>query len=162
LDSKVGLISGDPDRLQQVIWNLISNAVKFTPKGGRVQVRLQRINSHVEVAVSDTGQGISPEFLPYVFDRFRQADSAITRMHGGLGLGLAIVRHLVELHGGIVEARSPGEGQGATFTVMLPVMITHDSGRLGLNGQEAEATRAWQQAGFDCPPSLEGLRILVL
>ena len=161
LDSNVGLISGDPDRLQQVIWNLISNAVKFTPKGGRVQVRLQRINSHVELSVSDTGQGISADFLPYVFDRFRQADSAITRMHGGLGLGLAIVRHLIELHGGTVEARSPGEGQGATFSVNLPIMVTHHSGRFTLNG-EAVATRDWQQAGFECPPSIKGLRVLVL
>jgi PAS domain S-box-containing protein len=162
LDSNVGLISGDPDRLQQVIWNLISNAVKFTPKGGRVQVRLQRINSHVEVTVSDTGQGISSDFLPYVFDRFRQADSAITRMHGGLGLGLAIVRHLVELHGGMVEATSPGEGQGATFTVKLPIMISHDSGRFLSNAQEADRARIWQQAGFECPPSLAGLRVLIL
>jgi Signal transduction histidine kinase len=162
LDSNVGMISGDPDRLQQVVWNLISNAVKFTPKGGRVQVRLQRINSHVDLAVSDTGQGVSAEFLPYVFDRFRQADSAITRMHGGLGLGLAIVRHLIELHGGTVEAQSPGEGQGATFTVRLPIMITHDSGRFTLNGQGADANKSWQQAGFDCPPSLAGLRVLIL
>jgi PAS domain S-box-containing protein len=162
LDSNVGLISGDPDRLQQVFWNLISNAVKFTPKGGRVQVRLQRIESHVELAVSDTGQGITPEFLPYVFDRFRQADSAITRMHGGLGLGLAIVRHLIELHGGMVEARSPGEGQGATFTVKLPIMISHDSGRFSTSAQEANATSAWHRAGFDCPPSLVGLRVLIL
>jgi PAS domain S-box-containing protein len=162
LDSRVGLISGDPDRLQQVVWNLISNAVKFTPKGGRIQIRLQRINSHVEVTVSDTGQGISPEFLPYVFDRFRQADSAITRMHGGLGLGLAIVRHLIELHGGTVEASSPGVEQGSTFTVRLPIMISHDSGRFAANSQERPVARDWEQAGFDCPASLKGLRILVL
>ena len=162
LDSDVGLISGDPDRLQQVFWNLISNAVKFTPKHGRVQIRLQRVNSHVEVAVSDTGQGISKDFLPYVFDRFRQADSAITRLHGGLGLGLAIVRHLIELHGGLTEARSPGEGQGATFTVRLPIMISHDSGRFSLNAQETDTTSSLHQAGFDCPPSLVGLRVLIL
>ena len=138
LDTNTGLVSGDPDRLQQVVWNLLSNAVKFTEKGGRVQVRLERINSHVEVTVSDTGKGISPEFLPYVFDRFRQADSSITRLHGGLGLGLAIVRHLMELHGGSVQAQSLGEGQGATFSLQLPVIIAHGSGRLALNAEEAK------------------------
>lgn len=123
LDPAAGPISGDPDRLQQVFWNLLSNAVKFTPKGGRIQIRLERINSHVEVTVSDTGQGINPEFLPYVFERLQQADSTTTRTHGGLGLGLAIVRHLVELHGGSVHATSLGEGKGATFVVHLPVTI---------------------------------------
>ena len=122
IDPRVGPISGDPDRLQQVVWNLVSNAVKFTPKGGRVQVRLERVNSHVEVVVSDTGIGIKPDFLPLVFERFRQAESGPTRKTGGLGLGLAIVRHLVEMHGGSVHAASPGEGQGATFTVRFPVM----------------------------------------
>ncbi len=125
VDPNVGPVSGDPDRLQQVIWNLLSNAVKFTPKGGRIQVRLARVNSHVEIAVSDTGAGISAEFLPYVFDRFRQAEGGTTRRTGGLGLGLAIVRHIVEMHGGSVEATSAGEGQGATFRVCLPVMIVH-------------------------------------
>ena len=100
LDPKAGPISGDPDRLQQVVWNLLSNAVKFTSRGGRVQIRLERVNSHVEIIVSDTGIGISAEFLPHVFDRFRQADSTSTRLHGGLGLGLAIVRHL-GMHGGM-------------------------------------------------------------
>ncbi len=123
LDPASGPISGDPDRLQQVFWNLLSNAVKFTPKEGRVQIRLERINSHIEVIVSDTGQGIRPDFLPYVFDRLQQADSSTTRIHGGLGLGLAIARHLVELHGGSVQADSAGEGQGATFTVILPIAI---------------------------------------
>lgn len=123
LDPAAGPVSGDPDRLQQVFWNLLSNAVKFTSKGGRVQVRLERINSHVEITVSDTGQGISSEFLPYVFERLQQADSSTTRAHGGLGLGLAIVRHLVELHGGSVHATSAGEGKGATFMVNLPVTI---------------------------------------
>lgn len=123
LDPAVGPVAGDPDRLQQVVWNLLSNAVKFTPKGGRIQVRLERVNSHVELTVSDTGVGIRPDFLPYVFDRFRQSDSSSTRKAGGLGLGLAIVRHLVEMHGGSVEAASAGEGQGATFSVHLPVMI---------------------------------------
>src|SRR4028119_1997881 len=113
-------VMGDPARLQQVVWNLLTNAVKFTPRGGRVQIRLERVNSQIEIAVSDTGAGIDPEFLPHVFERFRQADQRTTRQHGGLGLGLAIVRHLVELHGGAVRADSGGEGAGSTFTVTLP------------------------------------------
>ncbi|HVD92745.1 MAG TPA: PAS domain S-box protein [Vicinamibacterales bacterium] len=125
VDPGVGPVSGDPGRLQQVVWNLLSNAVKFTPKKGRVQVRLERVNSHVEVIVSDTGIGIRPDFLPYVFERFRQADAGPTRKSGGLGLGLAIVRHIVEMHGGTVEAFSEGEGKGATFHVRLPLMILH-------------------------------------
>lgn len=130
LDPNAGPVSGDPQRLQQVVWNLLSNAVKFTPRGGRVQVRLERVTSHVEITVSDTGQGISPEFMPHLFERFRQADSSYTRKHGGLGLGLAIVRHLAELHGGTVLAQSAGEGQGAVFTVQLPILIAQDAGRL--------------------------------
>jgi PAS domain S-box-containing protein len=114
-------IPGDPVRLQQVVWNLLSNAIKFTPRGGRVQIRSERVNSHLEIVVSDTGQGISPDFLPHVFDRFRQADQKTSRQHGGMGLGLAIVRHLVEMHGGTVSANSEGEGKGATFTVSLPI-----------------------------------------
>jgi PAS domain S-box-containing protein len=125
IDPRVGPVSGDPGRLQQVVWNLVSNAVKFTPRNGRVQVRLERVNSHLEIVVSDTGIGIQPEFLPHVFERFRQADAATTRKTGGLGLGLAIVRHIVEMHGGTVEASSGGEGQGATFRVGLPMMIVH-------------------------------------
>lgn len=125
VDPRVGHVSGDPGRLLQVVWNLVSNAVKFTPKNGRVQVRLERVNSHVEIVVSDTGMGISPDFLPYVFDRFRQAEAGTTRKTGGLGLGLAIVRHIVEMHGGTVEASSAGEGKGATFRVRLPLMIVH-------------------------------------
>jgi len=121
LDPSAGSVWGDPDRLHQVMWNLLSNAVKFTPTGGRVEVRLERINSQVQIRVTDTGKGISPEFLPYVFDRFRQGDGSITKSYGGLGLGLTIVRDLVELHGGTVWADSPGEGQGATFTVELPL-----------------------------------------
>jgi PAS domain S-box-containing protein len=128
VDPSVGPVSGDPGRLQQVAWNLLSNAVKFTPKGGRVQVRVERVNSHVEVAVSDTGVGINPEFLPYVFERFRQADGSLSRKAGGLGLGLSIVRHIVEMHGGAVDAASDGEGLGSTFRVRLPVMIVHTSG----------------------------------
>src|SRR6185369_7207826 len=105
--------------------NLLSNAIKFTPRGGRVQVRVERINSHIEITVSDTGQGISSDFLPYVFERFRQEETGTTKRHGGLGLGLAIVRHITELHGGNVMADSPGEGQGATFSVRLPLMVVH-------------------------------------
>jgi PAS domain S-box-containing protein len=122
IDRNTELILGDSERLQQIIWNLLSNAIKFTPQGGRVQVDLQRINSHVEITVSDTGIGIKPEFMPYIFDRFRQADSSSTRSHGGLGLGLSIVRHLVELHGGTIYVESAGEGKGAKFTLMLPLL----------------------------------------
>jgi CheY-like chemotaxis protein len=121
IDTGAVSVAGDQVRLQQVVWNLLSNAVKFTPRGGKVQVQLQRVNSHVEIIVSDTGEGISPEFLPHVFDRFRQADQAVTRQYGGMGLGLSIVRHLVEMHGGSVKAESAGKSQGATFTVQLPV-----------------------------------------
>jgi len=125
IDPLVGPISGDPDRLRQIVWNLLSNAVKFTPKEGKVQLRLERINSSVEIVVSDTGMGISTDFLPHIFERFRQADSGTARAHGGLGLGLAIVRTLTELHGGSVSASSSGPGTGATFRVRLPVMIVH-------------------------------------
>ena len=114
-------VAGDPTRLQQVVWNLLSNAIKFTPKGGHVDVHLARIDSHLQLEVIDDGQGIPAHFLPYVFDRFRQADGTTTRAHSGLGLGLAIVRHLVELHGGIVRAHSDGEGRGSVFVVRLPV-----------------------------------------
>lgn len=119
-------VMGDSNRLQQVIWNLLSNAVKFTPQGGQVDIRLEHFGSQAQIVVSDTGKGIPPEFLPYVFDHFRQADAATTRKFGGLGLGLAIVHHLVELHGGTVQAESPGEDQGATFTVRLPLMLTQN------------------------------------
>src|SRR5882672_8330415 len=112
LDPRAAPISGDPDRLQQIVWNLVSNAVKFTPKHGVVQVRLERVNSHVEIVVSDTGTGITPEFLPHIFERFRQADSGTTREHAGIGLGLAIARHLVELHGGTIHAASDGRDKG--------------------------------------------------
>ena len=115
------VVTGDTDRLQQVFWNLLSNAVKFTPRGGRIKVKISRTDSQLEIAVSDTGAGISPEFLPYIFDRFTQADTTATRAHAGLGLGLAIVRHIVELHGGTVNAESEGVGKGAAFRVTLPV-----------------------------------------
>jgi PAS domain S-box-containing protein len=133
LDRSLEPILGDANRLQQVVWNLLSNSVKFTPNGGRVEVRLEastqaepHSSSYVKISVSDTGKGIAPDFLPYVFDRFRQADSTTTRSQGGLGLGLAIVRHLVELHGGTVYATSPGEGQGATFSVQLPLPVSSE------------------------------------
>lgn len=125
-DSAPLVVSGDANRLQQVIWNLISNAVKFTEKGGCVSLGLRQVNSSVEIKVADTGQGISPEFLPFVFDRFRQADSTSTRQHGGLGLGLAIARHLVEIHGGTIRAESPGNDSGATFTLKLPLVDSGD------------------------------------
>jgi PAS domain S-box-containing protein len=127
LDPRAGPVSGDPERLQQVLWNLLTNAVKFTPKGGRIQVRMARVNSSVEITVSDTGQGIAAEFLPYVFERFRQADNTTTRQHSGLGLGLAITKHIVELHGGTIRAASPGEGLGASFILSLPIMIVHNA-----------------------------------
>jgi PAS domain S-box-containing protein len=159
MDTGVATVSGDPVRLQQVVWNLLSNAIKFTPRGGRVQVRLERVNSHVEISVSDNGAGIAPEFLPYVFDRFRQADQRTTRQHGGLGLGLAIVRHLVELHGGTVRAESPGEGQGSTFMVLLPVAPVYRS----INKEERVHSAARDTLpSYGCPDRLDGLRVLAV
>ena len=158
LDPSAGPIAGDPDRMQQIFWNLLSNAVKFTPKGGRIQVRLQRINSHVEVVVSDTGRGIDPKLLPFVFERFRQGDSSTTREHGGLGLGLSIVRHLVELHGGVVNAYSDGAGKGAEFIVQLPTLV---SARTSQPGEE----RVHPSAGGNLSgavPALAGVRVLVV
>ena len=121
LPTEIGQITGDPARLQQIVWNLLSNAIKFTPQGGRVEARLERVDPHIRITVSDTGKGISPDFLPYVFDRFHQSDTSSVRRHGGLGLGLALAKYLVELHGGTIEADSSGEGQGAIFKVTLPV-----------------------------------------
>ena len=123
LDNPLIQVTGDPDRIQQIVWNLLSNAIKFTPRGGTVTVSVERVESHAELTVSDTGQGISQEFLPHVFERFRQGDSTTTRPIGGLGLGLAIVRYLAELHGGTVVASSAGEGMGATFTLSLPALV---------------------------------------
>jgi signal transduction histidine kinase/CheY-like chemotaxis protein len=159
LDSEAGHVSGDADRLQQVIWNLLSNAVKFTPRGGKVLVRLERVNSHCELTVADTGEGISPKFLPFVFDRFSQADSSSTRSHAGLGLGLGIVRHLVELHGGTVQAFSPGEGQGATFAVRLPLLVAHRRAEEEVARRiELPAVRTLDQSFGD----LSGLSVLVV
>ncbi|MEP6636334.1 MAG: ATP-binding protein [Acidobacteriota bacterium] len=125
LGSRIGLVSGDVDRIQQIIWNLLTNAIKFTPEGGHVQVRLEQTDSHVEITIKDTGLGIDPEILPHIFDRFRQSDSSSTRRHGGLGLGLSIVRELVELHGGTVTAESPGLGEGTTLKVILALISEH-------------------------------------
>jgi signal transduction histidine kinase len=167
LDPWAGIVSGDADRLQQVLWNLLSNAIKFTPKDGSVQIRLERVNSHVEITVSDTGQGIAPEFLPFVFDRFRQADSTLTRAHGGLGLGLAIVRHLVEMHGGTVDAASEGENRGASFTVTLPLRsIQHQEQEppepQPPEPQHLEESVITADVTFNCPPDLRGVRVLVV
>ena len=158
LDSEAGLLLGDANRLQQVVWNLLSNALKFTPKDGRVEIRLERVNSHAEITVSDTGLGISSEFLPFVFDRFRQHDSTTTRSYGGLGLGLAIVRQLVELHGGTVTVVSPGIGQGTTFTVTLPAMIIP----LAPSDPEPLNSIVETKPRVEASPSLEGLQILVV
>jgi signal transduction histidine kinase/CheY-like chemotaxis protein len=125
VDSLAGPITGDPSRLQQVMWNLLTNAIKFTPKEGRVQVVVERVDSHVELSVSDTGKGIAPEFLPHVFERFSQADNSSTRSYGGLGLGLAIVKSLSELHGGSVRVKSGGPGTGTTFIISLPISVVH-------------------------------------
>jgi len=157
LDPTTGTISGDPDRLQQILWNLLSNAMKFTQSGGRVHVRMQRVDNQVEIVVSDTGKGIDAKLLPFVFDRFRQGDSSTTREHGGLGLGLAIVRHLVELHGGLVSAHSEGAGRGAEFTIQFPILarpqepvvepLIHRNGGGNVSGGV---------------PSLAGLRIMLV
>lgn len=158
LDSEVGAISGDANRLQQVVWNLISNAVKFTPKGGRIQIRLEKINSHIEIIVSDTGEGIKPEFLPYIFDRFRQADQTTTRQQGGLGLGLSIVRQLVEMHGGTVHAESAGDSKGSSFTVKLPGLIA-----ISRNEQEQEASiYTKRKTQIHNASGLTGVKLLVV
>jgi PAS domain S-box-containing protein len=155
LDLPPGLprVLGDPDRLQQVVWNLVSNAVKFTPQHGRIEVRLAKADSHISLQVRDSGKGITPDFLPFVFDRFRQADSTSTRSHGGLGLGLAIVRHLVELHGGTVAAESGGEGNGAVFTVNLPLMAPAEAAGAPPRAADAESAEEVR---------LDGVRVLVL
>jgi len=159
IDPQIDPISGDPDRLQQIIWNLLSNAIKFTPEGGRVEVRLERSDSQVEIAISDTGQGIDPELLLHVFDRFRQFDSSSRRRHGGLGLGLSIVRQLVELHGGTVTAESPGVGAGTTVKVMLPVTsVQHD-----LNNMEKTPLPIIEGNNpTESEPALNGVRIVVV
>jgi signal transduction histidine kinase/ActR/RegA family two-component response regulator len=151
LDPEAGQITGDPDRLQQVVWNLLSNAIKFTPAGGRVHVELRRGPSDVRIVVWDTGEGIGPDLLPYVFNRFKQGDSSASRRIGGLGLGLALVKHLVELHGGTVKVESPGEGMGATFTVSLPIRAV-----LAKEGKVATSKHSTTERRLD------GLRALVV
>jgi PAS domain S-box-containing protein len=157
-DAPGRVVFGDSERLQQVVWNLLSNAVKFTPAGGLVEVKLQRVNSHVEISIADSGIGIREDFLPYVFERFRQADGSTTRVFGGLGLGLAIVRHLVELHGGSASADSPGEDRGSTFTVRLPLMVSLDH---PIDLRQRVAIPAIV-ARTDLSTSLSGLRVLVV
>jgi PAS domain S-box-containing protein len=157
LDSSIGPVRGDPNRLQQVFWNLLSNAVKFTPKGGRIQVVLERVNSHVEICIEDSGIGISSEFLPYVFDRFRQGDPSTSRRYGGLGLGLSIVKSLVELHGGSVRVKSRGENLGSTFIVALPIFH--------VRGDQSETRPAARSTESSEPmelPHLEGVRVLIV
>jgi PAS domain S-box-containing protein len=157
IDPRGGPITGDPNRLQQVLWNLLSNSVKFTPRGGRIQVSLRRVNSHTEVTVADSGQGISTDFLPHLFTRFSQAETSEARRHGGLGLGLALVKSLVELHGGTVKASSLGVNQGATFTVSLPLTVLHPE------RDDAPLTPApSSSSGSIACPDLDGFRVLVV
>jgi PAS domain S-box-containing protein len=156
VDAQPSMVPGDANRLQQVIWNLLSNAIKFTPTGGAVRISVSHSDSYTEIKVSDNGQGISPSFLPFVFDRFRQADSTTTRRHGGLGLGLAIVRHLVEIHGGSVLGESPGPEQGATFTVRLPAV------KARANHGSSHAQREFDCMNADFTPALAGLHVLVV
>jgi CheY-like chemotaxis protein/two-component sensor histidine kinase len=156
LDPLAGPVSADPARLQQVVWNLLSNAVKFTSKGGKIQVRLERVDSHIELSVSDTGQGIDPSFLPHLFQRFRQADASTTRSYGGLGIGLAIVKEIVELHGGTVRAKSAGEGKGAAFIVTLPLLVLKSSPKRSRSHPTAPSDAPVEIALTD----LSGLKIL--
>src|SRR5436309_3494358 len=157
LDPALGLVSADPNRLQQVVWNLLTNAIKFTPPGGRVDIRLTRGDPGARITVSDTGKGIRPEFLPFVFDRFRQGETSIGRRYGGLGLGLAIVRHIVELHGGSVRAESPGEGAGAVFTVDLPAIADLDGA-----GAAMRTRRRVHGETIIRPANLSGLRVCIV
>ncbi len=161
LDSDTGPVRGDPSRLQQVFWNLLTNAVKFTARGGQVEMVLQRVHSHLEVTVADTGEGIPAEFIHHVFDRFRQADATITRRHGGLGLGLALVKQLTELHGGTVSVASRGAGQGSTFTVRLPLSIAHES-QTPAAGETAPLQQEARTMNQSEHQRLEGLKIVVV
>ena len=158
LDPRAGPVAGDPEWLQQVVWNLLSNAIKYTPRGGRVQVRVARVDSQAVLTVSDSGAGIAPELLPHLFERFWQAESGTTRRHGGLGLGLAIVRHVVELHGGTVSAASDGPGTGAVFRVSLPVMVERAR---ALSEPPAEPRQASPEVP-SAAPSLAGVRVVVV
>ena len=158
LDPLAGPMRGDVNRLQQIVWNLLSNAVKFTPKGGHVQISLERVNSHFEIVVADTGQGIETGFLPHVFERFRQADASTTRRYGGLGLGLSIVKHLTELHGGTVKVKSPGPGMGANFTVELPLLVVQPP------AEETQRRHPSCEIASETPdfPSLAGIAVLAV
>ena len=159
LDPQAGPVRGDPGRLQQVVWNLVNNAVKFTPKGGRIQVALERIDSHIEISISDNGQGISQALLATVFERFRQGDASTTRKEGGLGLGLAIAKQIVELHGGTIHAESAGEGQGATFRVRLPLSpVRFQGGRPAAIGTQSASKQAYELAASQ----LAGVRVLIV
>jgi CheY-like chemotaxis protein/two-component sensor histidine kinase len=158
-DREPAVVSGDANRLQQVFWNLLSNAVKFTPTGGKVTLSLRQLDSEVELEITDTGQGIEASFLPFVFDRFRQADSTSTRQHGGLGLGLAIARQLIEIHGGNISAASDGDGKGATFRLRLPLIGSLAKLNVQPNGIEARAQNAEPQQAQDV---LAGIQVLVV
>ena len=164
LDPLAGQITGDPNRLQQVVWNLLSNAIKFTPRSGRVEVRMENVDDHVRLTISDTGKGIEPDFLPVVFDRFRQSDSSSARRFGGLGLGLSLVKQLVELHGGTVEATSDGPGHGSTFTVTLPQGATQTETFFLRQPRAVAAREVRTEAAIslDLVPSLAGVRVLVV
>jgi CheY-like chemotaxis protein len=157
LDPESPTVMGDAARLQQIVWNLLSNAVKFTPKGGRIELRMQRVASHVEVTVSDSGEGIKPELLPHVFERFWQADGTASRKHGGLGLGLSIVRQLAEMHGGTVRAHSDGPGTGATFVVSLPVAVFRQP-----KDDRSKSVADLVSPADNFPPWLGGVRVLVV
>jgi signal transduction histidine kinase/CheY-like chemotaxis protein len=158
IDPVAGPVTGDPNRLQQVVWNLLSNAIKFTPKGGRVQVVVERSNSHVELSVSDTGKGIAADYLPHVFERFSQADASPKRGYTGLGLGLAIVKSLAELHGGSVRVKSGGEGKGTTFIVSLPISVVHTLDK----GENLQHTGVQGSEGLLHTPDLKGIKVMVV
>jgi PAS domain S-box-containing protein len=161
VDAQDGVVFGDANRLQQALWNLLSNAVKFTSEGGRIEARLGRANGQIEITVTDTGIGIDPRFLPHVFDRFRQADASSTREYGGLGIGLAIVRHIVEMHGGGVSASSPGQGQGATFKIRLPMISARRLARR--EGPQAKRPPAAKERKVpENGHRLDGVRVLLV
>ena len=163
LDFGTGTVLGDPMRLQQVVWNLVSNAVKFVPREGSVRIALRRIDSQVEILVMDNGPGIEEDFLPFVFDRFRQGDSTPNKRYAGLGLGLSIVRHLVELYGGTVEARNGGEGEGAVFSVKLPIMaLSRSIEQMMIASERAASANSHAHLAFDQPPDLSGIKILAV
>jgi CheY-like chemotaxis protein/two-component sensor histidine kinase len=161
LDSGVATTRGDPNRLQQVMWNLLTNAVKFTPPGGVIQIVMERVNSHIEIVVQDSGVGISAEFLPHVFDRFRQADASTSRRHGGLGLGLSIAKSLVELHGGQVQVQSAGADQGAIFIVSLPILAVEANDPYQVDTVQSQQRASRESAEIELP-RLDNARILIV